>query len=251
MEKDQKLYSILVAEDNLINQKVLESLLLNWGFKISVVSNGLEVLDKLSNEFFDAIILDYQMPEMNGFETVRAIRTSFDSKVNSIPVLFLTSEIDPNAFSSLEEYGIKNILKKPVEPNYLFHTLNQILKKLNNPKRKTAAKVHYLKNITDGNKMLMAEIIGLFIEEMPLCIDKMKKLCLQEDWGGVRKIIHKIKSNYKIVGLDEYDLILRDFEIDLEREVHTETYLARIIAIEQITAQAIERLLLKKEKLLE
>ncbi len=72
MEKDQKLYSILVAEDNLINQKVLESLLLNWGFKISVVSNGLEVLDKLSNEFFDAIILDYQMPEMNGFETVRS-----------------------------------------------------------------------------------------------------------------------------------------------------------------------------------
>lgn len=250
MQKDLQLFNVLVAEDNPINQKVLEVLLKKSSYRFSIVTNGIEVLDHLRKQLFDAIILDYQMPEMNGLQTIQAMRMAFDGKVNAIPVLFLTSEINPKAIQQLEEFGIKYFLKKPIEPDQLSHTLNQVLKKIDKPKRKTAAKVHYLKRITDGNKELMAEIIDLFIEEAPANIHKMKSFCLLEDWAGLRKVIHKTRSNYKYVSIEEYESILRDFEIDLEREVYAETYLARIIALEQKTTEAIERLKIKKNQLL-
>jgi CheY-like chemotaxis protein len=250
LQKDLQFSKVLIAEDNLMNQKVLATLLEKWGYQTEIVSNGVEVLDQLRKDTFDAIIMDYQMPEMNGLQTIQAMRTAFDGKVNSIPVLFLTSEINPKALQQLEEYGIKYFIKKPIEPENLSHTLAQILKKANKPKRKIAAKVNYLKRITDGNRELMAEIIDLFIEEAPVNISKMKNLCLLEDWVGLRKIIHKTRSNFKYVSIEEYEDILRDFEIDLERQVNTETYLARIIALEQKTAEAIDRLKLKKNQLL-
>lgn len=250
MQKDPRFYTVLVAEDNLINQKVLEVLLHKWGYQVSMVSNGVEVLDQLSKQLFDAIILDYQMPEMDGLETIQAMRSSFDGKVNAIPVLFLTSEMNHTALQQLGEYGIQYFLRKPIEPEDLAHSLSQIVGKAMKPKRKTGAKVQYLKKITDGNRQLMAEIIEIFIEEVPPNINKMKGLCLLEDWYGLRRVVHKIRSNYKYVSMEEYELMLKDFEIDLERQVHIETYLARIIVLEQITVEAISSLMLKKEKLL-
>lgn len=244
-------HSILVAEDNLINQKILEALLKKSGYQVLVVSNGLEVLESLREKFFDVVIMDYQMPQMNGIDTIRVIRETFDEKVNSIPIIFLTSELNQDALSELSIFNVTAIFEKPVEPDILINSLSKLLKCSPKADKRTSANVRYLQNITDGNRALMAEIIGLFIEEVPLGIDKMKNLCKLKDWSGIKKVIHKIVSNYKIVGIDDYEDALKSLEVDLEKGVNCESYLDRINDLEQNTLQAIEELLVKKEKLMQ
>ncbi len=162
----------------------------------------------------------------------------------------MTGELNAQAMKQLKNYGVRYFLRKPIQPEVLSLTLTQLLKKKDRPKKKQAIQIHYLRKITSGNRQLMAEIIDVFIEEAPANFHTMKTYCLLKDWYGLKAILHKIGSNYKYVGLEVIETMLRDFEVDLERLKETESYLARIIDLEERTAEAIEGLKKKKELLI-
>lgn len=241
--------SILVAEDNVITQKLLGAMLGNWGFLVSFVSNGLEAIDHLKKQIFDLIILDYQMPEMNGLETLKLIREDLNKEIKQIPIIIITGEVNQKILTQIENCGVKYFLRKPVQPNELSMVVSQLLPKEINSKDVGVATTKYLRKITSSNNNLMLEIIDVFIEETPKNFHKLKSYCLMEDWQNLRNLLHKIKSNHFYVGLVENEFLISDLEMDLERLLFCETYLTRILQLENNTSNAIVGLR-KKRKIL-
>lgn len=121
--KSNELYKILVVEDNLINQLITRKIVEKNSFNCSVADDGFSAIDLLEKEEFDIILMDINMPLMNGFETTRRIR----SKGIITPVIALTAfdkdEIEEEALFS----GINDIIIKPFEPEKLFKIINELI----------------------------------------------------------------------------------------------------------------------------
>lgn len=117
-EEAQK-YRILVAEDNQINQFVISEMLSSLGFQSHVVANGGEAVDALRNIPFDLVLMDIQMPEMDGHEATRVIRKSRALNKTNIPIIALTANAIRGEEDSCKEAGMNDIITKPVDKNLL------------------------------------------------------------------------------------------------------------------------------------
>ncbi len=113
---------ILVAEDNPVNQKLITKILFNLGYQLVVVNNGKEVLDIVSNNQFDLILMDIQMPEMDGLEASRMIRTCLDAQ----PVIIaMTANVMQGDRQACLQSGMDDYISKPVQLNELISMLEK------------------------------------------------------------------------------------------------------------------------------
>ncbi len=108
---------ILVAEDNVVNQKVILHVLKKMGHQVNVVSNGNEAIKALSSSYYDLILMDIQMPEMDGFETTKHIRNARSSVYNhQIPIIALTASALKGDSARCIEVGMNDYITKPFKP---------------------------------------------------------------------------------------------------------------------------------------
>ena len=105
---------ILVADDNSINQIVARSILTKLGYTAAFVANGLEVLEMLKNASFDLILMDCQMPEMDGFEATRRIRASEIDEIRTITIIALTANVSESDSKQCIAAGMNDFLAKPI-----------------------------------------------------------------------------------------------------------------------------------------
>lgn len=123
---DTKSQHILLAEDDLINQLILRSILEKIGHTVQIVPNGRLALDALHEEHFDFILMDIQMPEMDGFEATRNIRTNENfKKISDIPIIALTAFAMTGDRERCLEAGMNDYLSKPVNIAVLQDMLQQ------------------------------------------------------------------------------------------------------------------------------
>jgi len=118
---------VLVVEDNTVNQKVMERFLKKWDMQIEIAHNGKEALEKLKEEHFHIILMDLQMPVMDGYEATQEIRTLDDSRKRNVPIIALTAaalkEVKENVFAS----GMNDFITKPFNPNELRNKLEHFI----------------------------------------------------------------------------------------------------------------------------
>jgi len=119
----------LLAEDNKINQLVASKILKKWDVEVTIANDGLEAVEFVSNDNFDLVLMDINMPNMDGYEATRNIRKLKDENKNSIPVIALTA----SAFSCVEEAviqaGMNDHVGKPFKPDELFQRILRALEK--------------------------------------------------------------------------------------------------------------------------
>jgi CheY-like chemotaxis protein len=115
---------VLVAEDSRINQVLALRILREQGHTATVVSNGKQAVDALRQAAFDLILMDVDMPEMDGLDATRAIRALESTVGTRIPIVAVTANED---FRACIEAGMDATLPKPLQPNRLNQTLNSIL----------------------------------------------------------------------------------------------------------------------------
>ncbi|MFZ5517415.1 MAG: ATP-binding protein [Candidatus Zhuqueibacterota bacterium] len=125
---EKKNYTILIVEDNIINQKVTSMILVNVGHQTLIANNGVEALDILTrNSHIDLILMDIQMPEMDGFETTRRIRSGSVPAIDpEIPIIALTAHASKSDRDKCLSFGMNDFLTKPVEPESLFRAIEQV-----------------------------------------------------------------------------------------------------------------------------
>ncbi|MDQ8182448.1 ATP-binding protein [Pelagicoccus sp. SDUM812005] len=118
-------HKVLVAEDNIGNQKLILGMLKRIGLSADTASNGLEALDLFSKNKYDLILMDCQMPEMDGFETTRGIRQSEKASGGHTPIIALTAMSFKGARERCLEAGMDDYLSKPLEIKPLAATLRK------------------------------------------------------------------------------------------------------------------------------
>jgi CheY-like chemotaxis protein len=116
---------VLLVEDNEINQQVAMELLASVGADVTVASNGREALDLIDLGHFDVVLMDIQMPEMDGFEATRAIRA--DDRFLSLPVIAMTANAMKGDRERSLEAGMNDHVTKPIEPEELYAALVRCL----------------------------------------------------------------------------------------------------------------------------
>ncbi|WP_179222060.1 ATP-binding protein [Inquilinus limosus] len=118
--------SILVADDNRMNQKVLREILVRAGHQVQLAANGEEALDALDTATFDLVLMDINMPVMNGIEATKLFRfTALDRK--HVPIVALTADASPGVAARCAEAGMDACLTKPIEPETLFAAIEDVL----------------------------------------------------------------------------------------------------------------------------
>lgn len=127
-EKSLKGLTILLAEDNMINQLVASETLSNWNAKVEVAENGKEVLSKLNDDQYDLILMDLQMPEMGGEECTRIIRESSTTSFSTIPIIAMTAAAFKKEKEKCIEIGMNGYVSKPFYPDDLYEEILNVLK---------------------------------------------------------------------------------------------------------------------------
>jgi CheY-like chemotaxis protein len=122
---------ILLVEDNHVNQLIISKFLLKWGLQVDMADNGLIAVDLLKTAIYDLILMDLEMPEMDGYEATRTIRSFTDERYKEIPIIALTAsamiEVQDQVFAS----GMNGYVTKPFDPDELYQVLaKSILRRL-------------------------------------------------------------------------------------------------------------------------
>ncbi len=115
--------TMLVAEDNMVNQFMLTKLLRDWNIGFDIVDNGRKALEKLRENNYDMVLMDTHMPEMNGYVAARAIRTEFDEPKRSIPILSLSASALEKEHDEALIAGMNDALSKPFKPYQLYEKI--------------------------------------------------------------------------------------------------------------------------------
>ena len=115
---------ILVAEDNRMNQKVIENMLKKMGHNTTIVNNGIEAIAAFKDQSFDIILLDTQMPGMNGADTAKRMR-EIEKKGMNIPIIALTASAKEEDKERFLSAGMNDLIYKPIKENILIEMLNK------------------------------------------------------------------------------------------------------------------------------
>jgi PAS domain S-box-containing protein len=120
--------SVLVAEDNIINQFMLQKMLKDWNVKVEVADNGTSVIERLKEKDYDLLLMDTHMPGLNGYQAARMIRMDFEEPKRSIPIISLSAAAYEHEHREAIAAGMNDVLPKPFEPHELYDKMLKLLK---------------------------------------------------------------------------------------------------------------------------
>jgi CheY-like chemotaxis protein len=129
---ERKPLRILMAEDNRVNQKVLQGMLNRWGYRADVAGNGHEVLDAVRRQQYEVVLMDVQMPEMDGEEATRCIRLELEPVVQPYIIAMTANAFDDQRQQYLEA-GMDDYVSKPVDPVKLLAALDRCWHRMHKP----------------------------------------------------------------------------------------------------------------------
>jgi PAS domain S-box-containing protein len=193
LDEDNKNIKVLIVEDILLNQLLMKTLLDDFGFERDIADNGLIAIEKLESKSYDIILMDLQMPEMNGFEATEYIRNTMNSK---IPIIALTADVTTADLARCTAVGMNDYIAKPVNERILYSKIIGLVKKRSKIKDQeieyqlTQEKLKYvdlsyLNQRTKSNPQLMMEMISLYLDQTPVLINEMKKNFTERKLGWI------------------------------------------------------------------
>jgi PAS domain S-box-containing protein len=200
---------VLVAEDIALNQLLMKTLLDDFGFEHDIAGNGKIAIEKLQNKSYDIILMDLQMPEMNGFEATGYIRNKMNSK---IPIIALTADVTTVDLAKCKAVGMNDYIAKPVDERLLYSKIVGLVKKkllINEYKEKENGQskklkcidLDYLNRRTKSNPKLMMDMITAYLEQTPPLISAMKQSLQDQDWNSLHAAVHKMIPSFSIMGI--------------------------------------------------
>jgi PAS domain S-box-containing protein len=206
---------ILLVEDNPINVKFLLTLFKDYDIRSAVAENGKIAIEKMKNNHYDIVLMDIEMPEMNGFEATSLIRNELK---NNIPIIALTANAMAGEEDKCLSMGMDDYISKPINSALLFEKmLNAVsLKKATgevDSKKKRLINLDFLNESLSGKKDAIRETIDLFLEHLPKDLYIINEAVLKVDYATIKGCAHKLKSTMSITGVYDLMPILEEMEM--------------------------------------
>ena len=207
--------AILVAEDNTINQKVIRQLLRHLGYRADVVANGLEAVEALERQDYQVILMDMQMPEMDGLEATRRLRERFRGA--SAPyIIAMTANALPGDRERCLDAGMNDYVPKPIELEVLDRALVAAREHVAGRRRGDAvldpARIGQLRAI-DDDASLLDEVIASFVGEVPQLLHKLDHAVREHDGPLLAATAHYLLSSIDFVGANRMRVPCTNLEL--------------------------------------
>jgi PAS domain S-box-containing protein len=199
----------LIVEDNEMNQIVAENSLKLWNMSSDAVDNGFAALRRLEemlqqNTFYDIVLLDIQMPELDGYETARRIRAHTDARIRALPVLAMTASALSGEYERCIAAGMNDHIAKPFQLADLHRKISRLTSRdLLSPADLTPAllDLDYVRTISNGDIRFVKKILTLFVRQSADLMVDLSQAIEQADFTTIRGRAHKLKSTLNLLGL--------------------------------------------------
>ena len=199
---DGRSLRVLLAEDNAINQRLTVRLLEKRGHTVTVVQDGTEALAALRRQMFDVVLMDIQMPCMDGLETTQAIRTREQDTATRIPIVAMTAHAMQGDRERCLAAGMDGYVSKPLRPTELFEVIASLTAPAASTPETPAASEEE-QDILDrktlwervaGDAELLREIIDLFLADCPERLLELHEALTHQDYTALARAAHRLKG---------------------------------------------------------
>ncbi|GAB4296691.1 MAG: hypothetical protein Fur0025_34360 [Oscillatoriaceae cyanobacterium] len=231
---------ILLAEDHPVNQKVALQMLQRLGYRAEVAANGLEVLDALKRAFYDVVLMDVQMPEMDGLETSRRIRSGEDSALgrSAVKIIAMTANAMQGDREACLEAGMDDYISKPIRipelrtalakcqphavtgrPGENVGPIQEFSQQENGARGNNSNGDSISTTLLDANILnslreidALEEIIDIYLEQAPLLLEKIASAVELTDPQELREAAHSLKSTSAALGANMLSELSKQLE---------------------------------------
>jgi PAS domain S-box-containing protein len=219
---------ILLAEDNVVNQKVATNILKRLGYRIDVVANGLEVLEALHRQCYDVILMDVQMPEMDGLIATREICREYGEETEKYDLKPRIIAMTANAMQGDREIclaaGMDDYISKPIQVKELVRALSQCkprqtMSNQNQFSPEDLADIlelrilEELKEMTGDDTDVLGEVIDSYLEDTPQLLSQISQALESQDAKLLQRSAHTLKSSSASLGALNLSDLCREIEI--------------------------------------
>ena len=207
---------VLVAEDNRLNQRLLSTLLSKRGHLATVVANGAEAVEAVAKERFDVVLMDGQMPVMDGLTATRHIRDAEKIDGRRLPIVALTAHAMKDDERRFLESGMDAFLTKPISAERLYRTIEAF-----SPATEACAAPSFdpvaALALVEGDAELFAELAALFVEDAPAMARRVRDAVAARDARGIEQAAHALKGSASNFGPSAVCTFAREMEDAGER----------------------------------
>jgi PAS domain S-box-containing protein len=203
---------ILIVEDNPINVKFVLSLLSEYNINADIAENGKQAVEKIKDNLYDIVLMDMEMPEMNGYEATAAIRNELKM---SIPIIAMTAHAMMGEKEKCIEAGMNDYISKPISADKLFEKMFLVLK---SEKEKSITRknkiinLDYLIESMGGNEEVISDIIDIFLKQIPVDLAVINEAVSKSDYLTIKQFSHRMKSTVSVMGISVIETILSEME---------------------------------------
>ncbi len=202
---------ILLAEDSYVNQRLAMGLLSKWGHHVTVVNNGREAVEALDREAFDLVLMDMQMPELDGYQATAIIRQR-EPPDRRIPIVAMTAHAMKGDREECLAAGMDDYVAKPIRSAELRRVIAKVvrvtpamaLREQNNPPagQPHSGEVDWRQALesVDGDVDLLKVVVEAFIEEGPKLFARVEQAVHDSDADALRQAAHALKGSVRMLG---------------------------------------------------
>ena len=219
LRESRRRHRILLAEDNLVNQRLAVRLLEKQGHSVTVAANGKEALGALERDAFDVVLMDVQMPEMDGLEATRQIRDresagrSFrvprsDFRIRRVPIIAMTAHAMKGDRERCLATGMDGYVSKPIRPDELLEAIESLVAEESDSEEATAGdgrgEVNFDRDralgVVGGDAELLDELVSLFLGDYPRLVSEIEQTISNGDAQGLMRAAHTLKGTIGTFG---------------------------------------------------
>ncbi|RDC56186.1 response regulator [Pedobacter chinensis] len=237
---------ILIVDDNEMNRLVASTILLSYGAQVIIAENGEIALQMVSEEGYDIILMDIQMPVLNGYDTTRMLRErGYEGIIIALTASAILGEREKCIGAGMDDY-----ITKPINEELLVSVLDSWMKRKADPIKVPELNLPLynldgLRLISKGREDFVTKMIELFCEQMPVALTDLNSSIQQNDLPQVSKIAHKLKSTIDHLGIMSIQRTIRSIETLSDENGSNEELLLMIAEVDSTLNQVIKELKLE------
>jgi CheY-like chemotaxis protein len=201
---------VLLVEDNYINQQLITKLLEKQGWEVKLAQNGKEAVEMTQKEDFDIVLMDVQMPEMDGLTATKIIREREKLTGKHLPIIALTAHAFAEDREKCLKAGMDGYVSKPIKIKELWRTIEDVYEKVKKEKKEIKTSkisdfqidIDRVLEMAGGDEEFVKELFRLFLNECPQRLEEIKKAIEEKNLSAIAKIAHVLKSSSGNLGIN-------------------------------------------------
>jgi CheY-like chemotaxis protein/HPt (histidine-containing phosphotransfer) domain-containing protein len=234
--------TVLVVDDVEMNLQLAQKLLEGWGLHVLLATNGKEAISIFNRSKVDVILMDIQMPEMDGLQATKRIREFSD-----VPVIALTANTSAEETDTYKSIGMNDFLAKPIDERKLLELLStymQIQAIGTSSKKEPGATPMYdfklVEEIAGGDQEFIKRMMGMFVDTAPGLLSDLKLNIEAGNWDKASKIAHRMKSTIDSMNIKAIKVEIRQIETNGKQQVNLDEMPALLDRVSTVLTECIE-----------